>query len=53
MPIKSHKADIARVIMKEHNKECIKYFPLKEGDSNPTIPMNRILPRDEVEEYLS
>ena len=45
-PIKSHKADIARVIMKEHNKECIKYFP------SGASPVRRI-PRDELEEYLS
>ena len=52
MPIKSNKADIARVIMKEHNKECIKYFPLKE-DQEPTVPLSRRIPRDELEEYLS
>ena len=44
-PIKSQKADIARVIMKEHNKECIKYFPLKDGS---TVPISRRIPRDEL-----
>ena len=51
-PIKSHKADIARVIMKEHNKECIKYFPLKDAGVSP-VPVSRRIPRDELEEYLS
>jgi hypothetical protein len=51
MPIKSQKADIARIIMKEHNKECIKYFPVKEGET--MMPVNRRIPRDELEEYLS
>lgn len=37
--------------MKEHNKECIKYFPIKEGDT--IVPINRRIPRDELEEYLS
>ena len=50
-PIKSHKADIARVIMKEHNKECIKYFPMKDGIS--AAPISSRIPRDELEEYLS
>jgi len=50
-PIKSHKADIARVIMKEHNKECIKYFPMKDGAS--AVPNSRSIPKDELEEYLS
>ena len=51
-PIKSHKADIARVIMKEHNKECIKYFPMKDGGTSAG-PISRRIPRDELEEYLS
>ena len=37
--------------MKEHNKECIKYFPVKEDDT--IVPINRRIPRDELEEYLS
>ena len=37
--------------MKEHNKECIKYFPVKEGDT--IVPIDRKIPRDELEEYLS
>jgi len=55
-PIRSQKSDIARIIMKEHNKDCIKYYPVKdEGAINPTkdLPLNRRIPRNELEEYLS
>jgi hypothetical protein len=55
-PVLSHKPDIARVIMKEQNKDCIKYLPIKEARTNDPlehIPYQRRIPKDKLSEQLS